>query len=80
EHAIEKAVILSESGVITPEDFHFSNQQQVSYDVDSFNLDEVEERTIKIALIKCGGNISKTSEMLGVTRKTLYKKIEKYGL
>jgi len=80
EHAVEKAVILAESDILKPEDFYFTNQQAEIETIDSFNLEEVEQNTVKKALIKCGGNISKTAETLGVTRKTLYKKIEKYGL
>jgi len=80
EHTIEKVVILADSEIIKPEDFYFSNQQTEIETIDSLNLDEVEQNTIRKALLKCEGNISKTAEMLGVTRKTLYKKIEKYGL
>ncbi len=80
EHAIEKAVIMVESDIIKPDDFYFANQQTEIETIDSFNLDEVEQNTIQKALIKCSGNISKTAEMLGITRKTLYKKIEKYDL
>jgi len=80
EHTIEKVVILVDSEIIRPEDFYFTNQQTEIETIDSLNLDEVEQNTIRKALLKCGGNISKTAEMLGVTRKTLYKKIEKYGL
>ncbi|MEE4197422.1 MAG: sigma-54 dependent transcriptional regulator [Bacteroidales bacterium] len=80
EHAIEKAVILTESGIIRADDFYFTSQPANTNLMDTFNLEEVEQNTIARALLKCSGNISKTAEMLGVTRKTLYKKIEKYGL
>lgn len=79
EHAIEKAVILTENNVLTDEDFSFTLQRDHNIS-DSLNLEDVEKRTVEKALNKCRGNISKASEMLGVTRKTLYKKIEKYGL
>ena len=80
EHAIEKVVILTESETIKPEDFHFTSQGADHNNLDSYKLHEVEQNTIERALLQCNGNISKTAEMLGVTRKTLYKKIEKYGL
>jgi DNA-binding NtrC family response regulator len=80
EHAIEKAVILTEADIIKADDFYFSSQPADTASMDTLNLEEVEHNTIKRALLKCSGNISKTAEMLGVTRKTLYKKIEKYGL
>lgn len=80
EHAIEKAVILTEADIIKADDFYFTSQPADTASIDTFNLEDVEQNTIKRALLKCSGNISKTAEMLGVTRKTLYKKIEKYGL
>ncbi len=80
EHAIEKAVILSESNIITPNDFHFTTPESAIDSIDTLNLEEIEKNTIVKALKKCSGNISKTAQELGVTRKTLYKKIEKYGL
>jgi two-component system NtrC family response regulator len=50
----------------------------------SLNLREVrqhaESKAIRVALTKCYGNISKASEMLGITRPTLYDLLNKYGL
>ncbi|MFC2152249.1 sigma-54-dependent transcriptional regulator [Bacteroidota bacterium] len=80
EHAIEKAVILTDSDIIDVADFHFSIPLTETEGIDSLNLEEIEKNTVKKALKKCGGNISKTAEELGITRKTLYTKIEKYGL
>ena len=51
---------------------------------ESLNLREVRQRAeskaIRIALTKSYGNISKASEMLGITRPTLYDLLNKYGL
>ena len=41
-------------------------------------LEEVEKRSILEALAACGGNKSEASRRLGITRKTLRKKLEKY--
>ena len=41
-------------------------------------LDEVEKRSILEALKTCGGNKSEAARRLGITRKTLRKKLEKY--
>jgi len=80
EHAIEKAVILSKSDIIKADDFYFTTSTAQTSNLDTLDLEEVEENTIRKALLKCSGNISRTAEILGITRKTLYKKIEKYGL
>ncbi|MCR5313618.1 MAG: response regulator [Bacteroidaceae bacterium] len=39
-------------------------------------LDEIEEEHIHRALDKCHGNLSQASEMLGISRQTLYNKIK----
>jgi two-component system response regulator HydG len=41
-------------------------------------LDEVEKRSILEALDTCGGNKSEAARRLGITRKTLRKKLERY--
>ena len=79
-HTIEKAVILSEGDTLTPGDFLFTVEAEASMEPETLNLDEVEKSTIAKALKKYGGNLSKTAEELGITRKTLYSKIEKYDL
>jgi len=80
EHAIEKAVILTEKAILNAEDFYFPHQNEETTNPDTLNLEEIERNTVAKALRKCKGNISKAADTLGVTRKTLYKKIEKYGL
>ena len=42
-------------------------------------LEEVEKRTILEALDIVGGNKSEAARRLGITRKTLRKKLDKYG-
>ena len=51
---------------------------------ESLNLREVrqiaESKAIRVALTRSYGNISKASELLGITRPTLYDLLNKYGL
>jgi len=82
DHAVEKAIILAADSTLQPDDFMLSShatsiQRQAE---ESLNLDIVEKATISRALGKCKGNLSQTAKELGITRKTLYKKIEKYEL
>jgi DNA-binding NtrC family response regulator len=79
-HTIEKAVILSEGNTLTADDFLLSVDHSDGMEAETLNLDEVEISTIMKALKKYQGNLSKTATELGITRKTLYSKIEKYGL
>lgn len=83
QHAVERAVILSDNTVLEPRDF-FINQsdEQINTDVNQFNLnlEETEKMLIRKVFDKHGGNISKAAKELGLTRASLYRRIEKYGL
>ena len=46
----------------------------------SSNLDEIERNALKEALEKSNGNYTQAARSLGVTRQTLYRKLEKHGL
>jgi DNA-binding NtrC family response regulator len=82
QHAIERAVIMSESTVLGQEDFLFPTGKETVEGVvfDSYNLEEMEKIVIRKALAKHGGNMSKAAEELGLTRGSLYRRVEKYGL
>ncbi len=82
QHAVERAVILSDENVLQPRDFLFTSETQTSEQVqiEDFNLEEVEKMVLRKALKKHEGNISKAAEELGLTRASLYRRLEKYGL
>ncbi|MFT4603805.1 MAG: two-component system response regulator HydG, partial [Rhodothermales bacterium] len=85
QHMIERAMIMTESAVLQPEDFFFTGEHEIdeSYDgfvFDTYDLAEVEKTVIRRALEKQGGNISQAAEELGLTRASLYRRLEKYGL
>jgi DNA-binding NtrC family response regulator len=82
QHAIERAIIMSESDVLEPGDFMFLlNKAEVTeLEIDDFNLENVEKIVIKKAIAKHGGNISKAAKALGLTRASLYRRMEKFGL
>jgi transcriptional regulator with PAS, ATPase and Fis domain len=82
QHAIERAIIMSESQMLQPEDFFFptSNKDSESLSFDDFNLEEIEKLVIHKAITKNGGNISLTAKELGLSRASLYRRLEKYGL
>jgi len=82
QHAIERAIIMSDGNTLSPEDFFFLNQAPEANDdaADLFNLDDVEKQTIQKAINKHSGNISKAAKELGLTRASLYRRLEKHGL
>jgi len=83
QHALERAIIMSDKSELTSEDFQFLTQGKSSnQDVgtDNLNLDEVEKTIIQKAINIHDGNISKAAEELGLTRASLYRRLEKHGL
>lgn len=84
QHSLERAIILSNSSVLQPEDFNFTapiakeGEQQIN--LDQFNLEEVEKLLIRKVLKKYNGNITQAAAELGLTRSSLYRRLEKHGL
>ncbi|MEM1126651.1 MAG: sigma-54 dependent transcriptional regulator [Bacteroidota bacterium] len=83
QHMVERAVIMTDASRLQPEDFFFaasaiSEEDEVVFD--SYNLEDVEKLVIRKAIDKHDGNISRAAEELGLTRASLYRRLEKYGL
>jgi two-component system, NtrC family, response regulator HydG len=80
-HAVERAVILSESDVLRPADFPLADEKPTPQAAQEISrLDEVEKSAIARALQRHQHNISRAAEALGLTRTSLYRRMEKYGL
>ena len=82
QHAIERAVILSESNILTEQDFNISGPESdmIDGDVSELNIQSMERQLILKALQLHKGNITKAAEDLGLTRAALYRRLEKFGL
>ncbi len=83
QHSIERAVILSGGSVLQPEDFNFAPaaaKEDGQLALEQYNLEEVEKLLIRKVLKKYNGNITQAASELGLTRSSLYRRLEKYGL
>jgi two-component system response regulator HydG len=83
QHAIERAVIMSDETMLTPDDFILSSQAQKKsgeLDIESYNLDEIEKTIIQKVLKQSQGNITQAAQELGLTRTSLYRRMEKHDL
>ena len=81
QHAIEKAVILSDGGMISAEDIDGGNQTRREKPLEEVQtLDEMESRMIEKTIKECEGNLSVVAARLGISRQTLYKNIKRYGI
>ena len=89
EHAIERAVAMTNTTVLFPEDFpgevqrgtSGGNVQGASENQPGGNsLEDLEKAHIVKVLQEVGFNKSKASEVLGIDRATLYRKAQRYGI
>ncbi len=82
QHAMERAIIMCEGSKLEPDDFLLSPPKKKNTDLefDSYNLDDIEKTVISKVLKQNQGNITQASDQLGLTRTSLYRRMEKYGL
>jgi DNA-binding NtrC family response regulator len=86
-NVLERAQILAEEGVITmddlPESFHTASQATAGAaapsDAGPLNLTQLERHATQNALAQAKGNKVHAAKLLGITRRSLYRLIEKYG-
>jgi DNA-binding NtrC family response regulator len=82
QHAVERAVIMARGETLQPEDFFFRESEtgDTGGEYPTLNLDEMEKQLIIKALSKHHGNISEAAQELGLTRASLYRRLEKYKI
>jgi len=82
ENTIERAIVIGKSNEILIDDLslEITNDSYAFADDAVGSLDDVEKKYIIKVLGENKWNISKSAEILGVERVTLYNKISKYGL
>ncbi|MEL7833415.1 sigma-54 dependent transcriptional regulator [Fodinibius sp. Rm-B-1B1-1] len=83
KNVIERAAILSEGAVITPDllpsEFH-EEEGSSGYISSTSSLQKVERNHIQRVLKKTEGNKTQAAKILGIGTSTLYRKIEEYNL
>ena len=80
-NVVKRSVLLCRGDKIGVKQLNMSmtNTSTRPKDLSLHNIDEEKERILS-ALRSCGGNKSKAAILLGVDRKTLYNKLQKYGI
>lgn len=82
QNCIEKAVILSEGDLLDEKNFDLPSTEV--NEVDSIpheeTLEMAEERTIRAAMDRYGGNLTQVAKSLNISRPTLYAKLKKYNI
>jgi DNA-binding NtrC family response regulator len=84
ENLVERLVVLARGPIITEDDVPLPENE----DIDTFfasnvqsliTLEEMEKRYVQYVLTKVGGKKDKTAQILGINRRTLYRKEREYG-
>ena len=79
ENVVERAVILRKAGLVQPSDLPPEMGSTAAGD-SSRSLDELERQHILQLLEECGGNRSRVARILGISRRTVYRKLRQYGI
>lgn len=81
QHAIERAVILSDGQMLKPDNFMLQpSSSKKKAEQEELNLSILEKEAIERALRRADGNVTRAAELLGITRFALYRKLDKLGL
>ena len=80
DHTMERAVLMTRSDKIAATDLGLAPARAASASLDDLSLEAVEAVLIRKALARTQGNVSQAAESLGLSRGSLYRRMEKHGL
>jgi DNA-binding NtrC family response regulator len=83
KNIMERTLLLAKGEVINPDDFLAAlnpGQAERSRSLTNGTLDDMEKLMIIKTIEECGGNLTRSSEKLGISRATLYRKMERHGI
>jgi DNA-binding NtrC family response regulator len=80
DHAIERAVLMSQSSVVRAAELGLRSGREVSPRIEDMSLEDVESFLIKKAMARYDGNVSHAAKALGLSRSALYRRLQRYGL
>jgi len=78
-HLIERAVLLCKDDQIEFDDLHLSNKKNHN-ELTLMPLADAEIKLIKLALHKTQNNVPQAASLLGLTKSSMYRRLEKYEL
>jgi two-component system NtrC family response regulator len=84
KNVLERAAILADGDTLTtddlPTEFHHFAPEPTANEASDKSLRTLEKRQIRLVLQETGGNKMEAARQLGIGTKTLYRKIQEYGL
>ena len=80
-HMMERAVLLTQTSILTAAQLHLPESRNTASEcLPTMTLEAAELQLIQQALSECQGNKQKTADLLGITKSSLYRRLEKYGM
>ena len=76
-HATERAVLLCKGTTLCAQDFVLQEPSRRTSQMQTLNLERLEQEAIERAMQIAGGNVTHAAELLGITRFALYRKLSK---
>lgn len=84
KNLVERTILINGNSRLLPADFEaqYNGDTMCGDEVNTqgLTLDEIEKLTIKSAMSKYDGNLTQVALSLGISRQSLYRRMEKYGL
>jgi DNA-binding NtrC family response regulator len=87
KNVVERSLLICRKDVLDVNDFRSHVQESAAKgerlqlpEVGSISLDELEQQMIRRAMAFHRNKISKTAQALGITRSSLYRRLEKYNI
>lgn len=83
QNCIEKAVILADGEILSSKDLELPQNRTEAEQIQvsgNDTLEETEEKAIRAAMARFGGNLSMVAKSLDISRPTLYAKLKKYDI
>jgi len=81
DHAIERAVLLSQGELVRAGDLGLrSSLHGTAPRIEDLTLEEVEKLVIQKALTRFDGNVSQAAKALGLSRSALYRRLETHEI
>lgn len=79
-HVLERAVLLCDGTILNVEDLRISASKRIASELPFMTLEEAEKKLIKQAMFSTDNNVPKAAALLGLTKSSLYRRLEKYAI
>ncbi len=84
QNAVERAVVFGKPPLLTPSDFSLPSYKTLQASSDESepvkSLKDLEHQMLLHALREASGNVSKAARVLGISRGTIYRRLERYEI